>query len=176
MRPEANALMVVRVWWQKSNDAGGITTDYELDRREMGPDQSGITATGVFDVSTNLRGKILRTCREDSERAAKAIEVLRGKWTLDILCELRRGPVRLGKLTRTIPGASKKAITSSLRWLELCGLVIRRDLTQSILHVEYELETQARESIGSLLDYLANWSSSLPDRETAPTKVDVESP
>jgi hypothetical protein len=34
----------------------------------------------------------------DSEQIARVIETFRGKWTVQILCEMRRGPVRLGQL------------------------------------------------------------------------------
>jgi DNA-binding HxlR family transcriptional regulator len=99
----------------------------------------------------------------DSERIVKVIATLRGKWTVQILCEMRRGPVRLGQLKRSIPTASKKALTSSLRWLEDTRLVVRRDLTESILHVEYELDDRTKESLAALLTFLADWASSLPD-------------
>ena len=112
-------------------------------------------------ISISRPEKTLKESRKDSERIARAVEVLHGKWTIDILCELRQGPVRLGQLKRLIPTASKKALTSSLRWLEVSGLVVRKDLTQSILHIEYELDAHMKESIGALLDYLASWSSSL---------------
>jgi DNA-binding HxlR family transcriptional regulator len=87
----------------------------------------------------------------DSEQIARVIETFRGKWTVQILCEMRRGPVRLGQLKRSIPTASKKALTSSLHWLEDARLIIRRDLTKSILHVEYELDDRTKEPLAALL-------------------------
>ncbi|HEY1647296.1 MAG TPA: helix-turn-helix domain-containing protein [Terracidiphilus sp.] len=100
---------------------------------------------------------------KDSERIARVLGALRGKWTIQILCELRHGPVRLGQLKRSIPTASKKALTSSLRWLEDAQLIVRRDLTKSILHVEYELDDRTKEPLAALLTFLADWASLLPD-------------
>jgi len=105
----------------------------------------------------------VRAPNEDSERIARVLGALRGKWTIQILCELRHGPVRLGQLRRSIPTASKKALTSSLRWLEYAQLIVRRDLTKSILHVEYELDDRTKEPLASLLTFLAEWASLLPN-------------
>jgi DNA-binding HxlR family transcriptional regulator len=70
---------------------------------------------------------------------------------------MRAGPVRLGQLARLIPSASRKMLTRNLRSLEGYGVVIRRDLSDIVLHVEYDLDPILRDSICSLLDGLANW-------------------
>ena len=102
---------------------------------------------------------------KDSEQITRVIETLRGKWTIQILCEMRHGPVRLGQLKRSIPAASKKALTSNLRWLEDARLIVRRDLTKSTLHVEYELDDQSKEPLAGLLSFLADWASLLPEHQ-----------
>ncbi|MCU1321797.1 MAG: transcriptional regulator, HxlR family [Acidobacteriaceae bacterium] len=96
-----------------------------------------------------------------SRRVSLTLEVLfRGKWRVHILCALRVGPVRLGQLARFIPGASKKMLTHNLRRLEADGIVVRRDLSETVLHVEYDLDDQIRESLFTLLENLANWGDS----------------
>ena len=75
---------------------------------------------------------------------------------MKILYALRAGPVRLSELKREIPSASKKGLTSSLRSLA-ARIVFRRDLSNSVLHVEYELEDTMREPLVALLDHLAEW-------------------
>lgn len=82
--------------------------------------------------------------------------LLQGKWRIQILCALRRGPVRLGELGRLIPGASKKVLAQSLRRLEADGIVTRKDMSDCVLHVEYELNCDVRELVCSLLDHLSN--------------------
>jgi DNA-binding HxlR family transcriptional regulator len=94
---------------------------------------------------------------EYSCAAALAIEVLQGKWRIQILCVMREGPVRLGKLGRLIPSASKKVLTENLRKLESAGLVIRTDMSGQIRHVEYDLAESFKLGTHELLDHLAKW-------------------
>ena len=80
-----------------------------------------------------------------------------GKWRINILCAMRFGPIRLGQLARTIPKASKKMLTQNLRDLEAAGIVARRDLSDVVLHIEYELNPDIRVGVLGLLDHLAHW-------------------
>jgi DNA-binding HxlR family transcriptional regulator len=105
-------------------------------------------------------------------RATSVIELLQGKWTVQVLCAMRDHPVRLSELTRMIPSASKKALTARLRSLENARVILRRDLSNSVLHVEYELAATMRAPLIELLDDLAEWHklweaeepSTVPDR------------
>jgi len=81
--------------------------------------------------------------------------VLQGKWSLEILCAMRTQPVRLSRLMRLIPLASKKALRANLRSLESAHIVVRRDLSHTLLHVEYDFADDKREVISDLLDHLA---------------------
>jgi DNA-binding HxlR family transcriptional regulator len=90
-------------------------------------------------------------------RVSRVVELLQGKWTIQILCAMREHPVRLSELKRAIPSASKKALTASLRSLEAVRVVLRRDLSSSVLHVEYELADTMREPLVALLDHLGEW-------------------
>jgi len=93
-----------------------------------------------------------------ARRATLTAEVLfRGKWKLQILCAMRSGPVRLGQLARIVPGASKKMLTQNLRQLEADGIVVRKDMSDLVLHIEYELAESTREGVCALLDHLAKW-------------------
>jgi DNA-binding HxlR family transcriptional regulator len=92
-----------------------------------------------------------------TERVLRVVELLRGKWTVQILCAMRGRPVRLSELKRDNPFASKKALRASLRSLEAAQVVIRKDLSSSVLHVEYELAETMRKSVVELLDHLAGW-------------------
>lgn len=91
-------------------------------------------------------------------RVSMAVRTLNGKWTIHILCYMREGPVRLSQLTRNIPAASKKALTANLRSLEAAQIVVRRDLSKTVLHVEYDLAEGVRASLESLLDHLRDWA------------------
>lgn len=84
--------------------------------------------------------------------------LLQGKWKFQILCILCAGPVRLGQLARLVPAASKKMLTQNLRKLEADGIVRRTDLSDVVLHVEYDLNPVLRDSIADILNHLAKWS------------------
>ena len=74
---------------------------------------------------------------------------------------MKDSPVRLSDLRRSYPHASKKALTNSLRSLMAAGIILRRDLSTSVLHVEYELKESMRQPVIVLLDHLAKWGSFL---------------
>jgi DNA-binding HxlR family transcriptional regulator len=96
-----------------------------------------------------------------AQRARLTTEVLlQGKGRIEILCAMRSGPVRLGQLARLIPAASKKMLTQNLRRLEGDGIVISSDLSDTTLHIEYDLSDGAREAVCALLDELAKWGDS----------------
>lgn len=92
------------------------------------------------------------------QRAQLTIDVLlRGKWSIQVLCAMRFRPVRLGQLGREISGASKKMLAQALRKLEADGVVVRRDLSELVLHVEYVLHPDVRDSVVALIDELEQW-------------------
>jgi DNA-binding HxlR family transcriptional regulator len=70
---------------------------------------------------------------------------------------MRTGPVRVGQLSRLMPKASKKMLAHNLRQMEVDGIIVRRDMSETILHVEYDFTPDAREAVCSLLDHLAVW-------------------
>src|ERR1700733_5171457 len=78
-----------------------------------------------------------------------------GKWKVQILCAMRSGPIPLGQLARLMPRASKKVLTQNLRDLEASGVVVRRDLSDVVLHIEYELRPDVKDSILVLLEHPA---------------------
>ena len=84
----------------------------------------------------------------------RALDSLAGKWTGQILWVMKDGPVRLSDLMRMHPSASKKALTASLRSLESSGVILRRDLSTSVLRVEYELTEPMRQRVSELLTCL----------------------
>ena len=85
-----------------------------------------------------------------------ALEIfLQGKWRIHILWILRLGPIRIGELARSIPGASKKVLAQHLRRLEADGIIIRNDLSDLVLHIEYELSPSFGNLVNNLLDSLS---------------------
>ena len=95
-----------------------------------------------------------------AERIAQVIELLQDKWTVHVLYALCKRPVRLGELRRALPAASKKSLTASLPSLEAARVVLRRDLSDPLLHIEYQLTEPMRESLPLLLASLTAWAES----------------
>ena len=71
-------------------------------------------------------------------------------------CALQGGPVRLGQLVRLIPTASKKLLAENLRQLERDGVIVRTDLSDILLRVEYDYAVGFRLEMTSVLARLAN--------------------
>jgi DNA-binding HxlR family transcriptional regulator len=92
-----------------------------------------------------------------SQFAAHAVELLQGKWKMQIFYVIRSGLVRRGQLARLIPSASKKVLTENLRELEASGIVVRRDLCGTVRHVEYDFTDAMRADVCTLLDSLVDW-------------------
>jgi DNA-binding HxlR family transcriptional regulator len=63
----------------------------------------------------------------------------------------------MGRLSRLIPGASKKMLVHNLKRLEADSILVRRDLSEMVLHVEYEINCEIRDELFLLLDHLAEW-------------------
>ena len=77
-------------------------------------------------------------CTDYIVRVSQLKSILQGKWSLEILCAMRTEPVRMSLLMRLIPTASKKALRANLRALESAEIVVRKDLSDTLLHVEYD--------------------------------------
>lgn len=100
--------------------------------------------------------------------AQLAISLIQGKWKTRILSQLQHGPVRLSELRRMFPGASKKMLTQHLREMEKDGLIIRKDLSGRLLHVEYFLSGTLGVAVLHLISTLTKWG-----REYLPNEHDA---
>ena len=84
------------------------------------------------------------------------IGLLASKWVLLLIPLLRRGPQRNGDLMRGVAGVSQKMLTQTLRDLERCGLVARRDFGEVPPRVEYTL-TPLGESLAKTITAFDDW-------------------
>lgn len=98
--------------------------------------------------------------RQDTEdRSAEfAISLIQGKWKTRVLFQLRYGPARMTQLRKMLPEASKKMLTQHLREMEQDGLIVRKDLSGKLRHVEYSLSHSRGFAALRLINTLANWS------------------
>ncbi|MDI1460737.1 helix-turn-helix domain-containing protein [Catellatospora sp. KI3] len=67
------------------------------------------------------------------------LATLSDKWVTLVLSALADGPLRYRDVSRTIPGASQKMLTQTLRKLERDGLVTRTVTPSVPVRVDYEL-------------------------------------
>lgn len=91
--------------------------------------------------------------------AQVAVNLIHGKWKTRILSRLKHGPARLGELRRLLPQASKKMLAQHLREMERDGLVVRKNLSGRVLHVEYSLSASGGYATLHLISMLQDWSS-----------------
>jgi DNA-binding HxlR family transcriptional regulator len=91
------------------------------------------------------------------ERVRDALYILSGKWKVYLLVFMAHGIHRYSRLVDSLPGASKKIVTDTLRALERDGLVERRAFAEVPVRVEYSL-TPLGWTIAEPLIVLAEWS------------------
>jgi DNA-binding HxlR family transcriptional regulator len=104
-----------------------------------------------------------------------AVEVLRGKWKVQILWHLSGGELRFAELRKKLGTVSEKVLAEQLRQLEAHG-VIARDVSESVPPaVTYSLNEAGRR-LAELMGGLCDWGSAhfgieptLPRRATAAT-------
>ncbi len=109
--------------------------------------------------SLQSRTRVGRDSKSSEECLVElAIDLIHGKWKTRILSRLQHGPARLGELRRTFPQASKKMLAQHLREMERDGLVIRKDLSNKVLHVEYSLSDSGGLAVVRLINMLRDWS------------------
>lgn len=89
----------------------------------------------------------------------KTVDVIDGKWKPMIINELKRSPLRFGRLLRVLPDASRKVVTEQLRELEREQIVARKLLSGERLDgVEYSLTKYGR-TLVPVLQAMANWGT-----------------
>jgi DNA-binding HxlR family transcriptional regulator len=95
-------------------------------------------------------------------RIDRALEVLHGKWKVHLLFLMARGIRRHGRLLESLPGASKKVMTDTLRALERDGLVSREIFPEVPVRVEYSL-TALGWTMTEPLIALSDWGAAHTD-------------
>jgi DNA-binding HxlR family transcriptional regulator len=65
----------------------------------------------------------------------------------------------LGELRRILPRASKKMLAQHLREMERDGIVVRKNLSGRVLHVEYSLSDSGGYAALHLISMLQDWSN-----------------
>ena len=85
-----------------------------------------------------------------------AMDLLKGRWTTNVLWAIHLGANRYGLLKNMIPGISEKMLTQRLRDLQKMGLIIRKDFKKVPPHVEYSLSS-AGEAFSPIFQVIYDW-------------------
>lgn len=93
----------------------------------------------------------------ESDYAANiTLELIGGKWSLDVLCHLRRRAVRFCEFPKMMPGLTQKVLTQQLRKMEANGLIERVIYPEIPPKVEYRLTPYGKTLI-PILDVMDEW-------------------
>jgi DNA-binding HxlR family transcriptional regulator len=86
------------------------------------------------------------------------INVMSGKWKVQIIWRLSFGPMRFAELRRKLRGISEKVLTDQLRQLEADGIVDRIATESSPPAVTYSLNREGEKLI-PMMESLCDWGS-----------------
>lgn len=87
-----------------------------------------------------------------------ALDVLNGKWKLQILLSLSFGKKRFKQIQREIPGLTPKVLSKELKDLEMNELIVRHVYDTLPVSVEYEM-TAYGATLRPLIDELHKWGT-----------------
>ena len=125
--------------------------------------EAGLTTYLCSIMETVLEDKRKCPAHESSVECSKrllpindALEILNGKWKLQVIMALSFGKKRFKQLQREIPGITPKVLSKELKDLEMNELAKRTVYDTSPITVEYELLPYGR-TLGPLIDELHKW-------------------
>jgi DNA-binding HxlR family transcriptional regulator len=94
--------------------------------------------------------------KEKACEAYLALELIRGRWKLLIMRQLRKGTQRTGQLARALDGVARNRLNENLRELERTGVIKRRVFKERVVRVEYVL-TDLGMSLCPIIEALHRW-------------------
>ncbi|MES2515199.1 MAG: helix-turn-helix domain-containing protein [Bacteroidota bacterium] len=87
-----------------------------------------------------------------------ALDILSGKWKIQIILSLTFGKKRFKQIQREIPGLTPKMLSKELKELEINELASRHVYDTSPVSVEYELTTYGK-TLRPLISELHTWGT-----------------
>ena len=98
----------------------------------------------------------MATNKVDFSNAAVVIDIIGGKWDIEIISALFSGTKRFNELTLSLKGIRPKVLTDRLQHLEQCGIIYRKKYPIVPPRVDYSL-TEVGRSLKPLLTQLNEW-------------------
>lgn len=117
-----------------------------------------LTAEQKRQTEKSIYNAALESCPSRQLR-----ETISSKWVGLVLCALAEGQQRHSDLRRSIPGASQKMLTSTLRSLERDGLISRRITASVPVRTDYELTLRGRSLLPVMLGMKAWAEANMAD-------------
>ncbi len=111
-------------------------------------------------------------CSNPNCPLTQALAVIGGKWKPMIIHQFHGSNKRFGQMDATIPGISRKVLTSQLKELLRDKLINRKAYAESPPRVEYSLTNKGKELI-PIFESIASWGTYLVEKGTAETKQPV---
>lgn len=102
-------------------------------------------------------------CHSKLRSVHDTMDLLGGKWKMNIIFKLRFGKKRFMELQREVEGIASKMLSKELQELEVNGLIKRRAFNTKPITVEYEL-TEYGTSIWPIIREMADWGTQHRDR------------
>ncbi len=98
------------------------------------------------------------TCTKAMLPVKDALDILSGKWKLQIIISLSFGNKRFSQMAKEIPGITDKMLSKELRDLEMNQLVKRTVYDSVPVIVEYSMTTYGK-TLEKLIEELQQWGS-----------------
>lgn len=93
------------------------------------------------------------------------LNIVEGKWKVQILYALSHSTKRFGALQRALPHITRQVLATQLRELERDGIVHRTIFAEVPPRVEYSL-TSSGKSLEPVLTHLLNWGTQYIDQQS----------
>tara|TARA_B100000953_G_scaffold300117_1_gene303052 strand:+ start:1530 stop:1895 length:366 start_codon:yes stop_codon:yes gene_type:complete len=84
------------------------------------------------------------------------MEVVNGKWKINLIWCIYNGIIRPGELQRRIPNATRRVLETQLKQLVNHGILVKKDYKTKLPKVEYYL-TELGESLIPIIKSTAKW-------------------
>lgn len=104
---------------------------------------------------TSRSGKEVNDCTKKLDIAHDILDVLGGKWKMDvILCLLQYKKRRFKEIQKDIEGISSRLLSSVLKDLEINRIVTRNAIDTAPITVEYELTEYGQSMKQVIIDFI----------------------
>ena len=97
-------------------------------------------------------------CSKQLQAINDALDILRGKWKIQIIGSLTFGKKRFKEMQREVRGITARMLSKELKELEINELVLRTVHNTTPVTVEYEL-TDYGKTLDKVIDGLRDWGT-----------------